>query len=132
MHLLHQFWPQTKNKIFIRCISVKSEGGSATLFVLVALGLFSAVIFSLTRTADRLIAAQRSQFVADDSAINCLLSRTDLMPQRIEAVARLNFAQVVEIDKGSDRCEVAIKVGDVVRRATAVSLGGLDLPTLQR
>jgi hypothetical protein len=47
-------------------------------------------------------------------------------------LAEQNFAQLIETKKLGDKCVVVVKANHVARRAVAVSVEGLDLPTLQR
>jgi hypothetical protein len=47
-------------------------------------------------------------------------------------IAKQNFAQIIETKKLGDKCVVVVETNHVLRRAVAVSVEGLDLPTLQR
>ncbi len=125
---LRRSWLATKYKFFIPSRSSKFESGSAAFFVLITMVLMSAALYSLAHTGTRLINAQQSQFAADSSALGCVLAQQD-SPQEF---AEQNFAHVIEFETSFDRCVVVVEVDNVVRRAAAVSVGGLDLPTLQR
>lgn len=133
---LRRSWLATKSKFFIRSRSSKFESGSATFFVLITMVLMNAVLYSLAHTGTRLINAQQSQFAADSSALGCVLAQQDspqeFAEQIAEQIAEQNFAQVLEFETSFDQCVVVVEVDHVARRAVAVSVGGLDLPTLQR
>ena len=92
------------------------------------MALMSAALYSLAHTGIRLIDAQQSQFAADATAVGCVLAQQD-SPREI---AEQNSAQVIELETFFDQCVVVVEVNHVARRAVAVSVGGLDLPTLQR
>lgn len=94
--------------------------------------LMSAALFSLAQIGTRLINAQQSQFAADSSALGCVLAQQDSPREIAEKIAAQNFAQVLEFKTSFDQCVVVVEVDHVARRAVAVSVGGLDLPTLQR
>jgi hypothetical protein len=47
-------------------------------------------------------------------------------------IAKQNFAQIIETKKFGYKCVVVVETNHVLRRAVAVSVEGLDLPTLQR
>lgn len=96
------------------------------------MALMSAVLYSLAHTGTRLINAQQSQFAADSSALGCVLAQQDAPQEFAEQIAEQNFARVIEFETSFDRCVVVVEVDNVERRASAVSVGGLDLPTLQR
>jgi hypothetical protein len=96
--------------------------------VLITMALMSASLYSLANIGLRLFSAQQSQFAADASAVACVMAQDDLF----QKIAEQNFAQVIEIRKIDEKCIVVVKVNRVVRRAVAVSLDGIDLPTLQR
>ena len=100
------------------------------------MALMSAALYSLAHTGIRLIDAQQSQFVADAAAVGCVLAQQDspreIAKQIAKQIAEQNFAQVIEIETFFDQCVVVVEVDHVARRAVAVSVGGLDLPTLQR
>ena len=88
----------------------------------------SASLYSLAHISLRLFDAQQSQFAADASALACVIAQDDL----VRELAEQNFAQIIETKKLDDKCIVVVKANHVVRRAVAVSVEGLDLPTLQR
>ncbi|MFZ9369397.1 MAG: hypothetical protein ACO3DV_03000 [Ilumatobacteraceae bacterium] len=88
----------------------------------------SASLYSLAHISLRLFDAQQSQFAADASALACVVAQDDL----VRELAEQNFAQLIETKKLDDKCIVVVKANHVVRRAVAVSVEGLDLPTLQR
>ncbi|MDP4695990.1 MAG: hypothetical protein NWS23_06475 [Ilumatobacteraceae bacterium] len=88
----------------------------------------SATLYSLAHISLRLFDAQQSQFAADASALACVVAQEDLA----RIIAEQNFAQIIETKKLGDKCIVVVKANNVVRRAVAVSVEGLDLPTLQR
>ena len=88
----------------------------------------SASLYSLAHISLRLFDAQQSQFAADASALACVVAQDDL----VRELAEQNFAQLIETKKLDDKCVVVVKANHVVRRAVAVSVEGLDLPTLQR
>ena len=96
------------------------------------MALTSAALYSLAHTGIRLIDAQQSQFAADATAVGCVLAQQDSPREIAEQIAEQNFAQVIEIETFFDQCVVVVEVDHVARRAVAVSVGGLDLPTLQR
>lgn len=96
------------------------------------MALMSAALSSLAHTGIRLIDAQQSQFVADAAAVGCVLAQQDSPREIAKQIAEQNFAQVIEIETFFDQCVVVVEVDHVARRAVAVSVGGLDLPTLQR
>ena len=88
----------------------------------------SATLHSLAHISLRLFDAQQSQFAADASALACVVAQEDLARK----IAEQNLAQIIETKKLGDKCIVVVKANHVVRRAVAVSVEGLDLPTLQR
>ncbi len=88
----------------------------------------SATLHSLAHNSLRLFDAQQSQFAADASALACVVAQEDLARK----IAEQNLAQIIETKKLGDKCIVVVKANHVVRRAVAVSVEGLDLPTLQR
>ena len=88
----------------------------------------SATLYSLAHISLRLFDAQQSQFAADASALACVVAQEDLARK----IAEQNLAQIIETKKLGDKCIVVVKANNVVRRAVAVSVEGLDLPTLQR
>ena len=92
------------------------------------MALMSATLYSLAHISLRLFDAQQSQFAADASALACVVAQEDLARK----IAEQNFAQIIETKKLGDKCIVVVKANYVVRRAVAVSVEGLDLPTLQR
>ena len=92
------------------------------------MALMSATLYSLAQISLRLFDAQQSQFAADASALACVVAQEDLA----RIIAEQNFAQIIETKKLGDKCIVVVKANNVVRRAVAVSVEGLDLPTLQR
>ena len=92
------------------------------------MALMSATLYSLAHIGLRLFDAQQSQFAADASALACVMAHEDLARE----IAEQNFAQLIETKKLGDKCVVVVKANHVVRRAVAVSVEGLDLPTLQR
>jgi hypothetical protein len=96
--------------------------------VLITMALMSASLYSLAHISLRLFDAQQSQFAADASALACVVAQDDL----VRELAEQNFAQLIETKKLDDKCIVVVKANHVVRRAVAVSVEGLDLPTLQR
>ena len=96
------------------------------------MALMSAALYSLAHTGIRLIDAQQSQFAADATAVGCVLAQQDSPREFAKQIAEQNFAQVIEIETFFDQCVVVVEVDHVARRAVAVSVGGLDLPTLQR
>ena len=96
------------------------------------MALMSAALYSLAHTGIRLIDAQQSQFVADAAAVGCVLAQQDSPREIAKQIAEQNFARVIEIETFFDQCVVVVEVDHVARRAVAVSVGGLDLPTLQR
>jgi hypothetical protein len=96
--------------------------------VLITMALMSASLYSLAHISLRLFDAQQSQFAADASALACVVAQDDL----VRELAEQNFAQLIETKKLDDKCVVVVKANHVVRRAVAVSVEGLDLPTLQR
>lgn len=99
---------------------------------MITMALMSAALYSLAHTGTRLINAQQSQFAADSSALGCVLAQQDAPQEFAEQIAEQNFAHVIEFETSFDRCVVVVEVDNVERRAAAVSVGGLDLPTLQR
>lgn len=129
---MRRSWLATKYKFFIPSRSSKFESGSATFFVMITMALMSAALYSLAHTVTRLINAQQSQFAADSSALGCILAQQDAPQEFAEQIAEQNFAHVIEFETSFDRCVVVVEVDNVERRAAAVSVGGLDLPTLQR
>ena len=96
------------------------------------MALMSAALSSLAHTGIRLIDAQQSQFVADAAAVGCVLAQQDSPREIAKQIAEQNFARVIEVETFFDQCVVVVEVDHVARRAVAVSVGGLDLPTLQR
>lgn len=96
------------------------------------MALMSAALYSLAHTGIRLIDAQQSQFAADAAAAGCVLAQQDSPREIAKQIAEQNFARVIEIETFFDQCVVVVEVDHVARRAVAVSVGGLDLPTLQR
>ena len=96
------------------------------------MALMSAALYSLAHTGIRLIDAQQSQFAADAAAVGCVFTQQDSPREIAKQIAEQNFAQVIEIETFFDQCVVVVEVDHVARRAVAVSVGGLDLPTLQR
>ena len=96
------------------------------------MALMSAALSSLAHTGIRLIDAQQSQFVADAAAVGCVLAQQDSPREIAEQIAEQNSVQVIELETFFDQCVVVVEVNHVARRAVAVSVGGLDLPTLQR
>jgi hypothetical protein len=92
------------------------------------MALMSATLYSLAHISLRLFDAQQSQFAADASALACVVAQEDLARK----IAEQNFVQIIETKKLRDKCIVVVKANYVVRRAVAVSVEGLDLPTLQR
>ena len=92
------------------------------------MALMSASLYSLANIGLRLFDAQQSQFAADASALACVMAHEDLARE----IAEQNFAQIIETKKLGDKCVVVVKANRVMRRAVAVSVDGLDLPTLQR
>ncbi len=92
------------------------------------MALMSASLYSLGHISLRLFDAQQSQFAADASALACVESQEDSARE----IAKQNFAQIIDVKKLGDKCVVVVKANRVVRRAVAVSVEGLDLPTLQR
>jgi hypothetical protein len=96
--------------------------------VLITMALMSATLYSLANIGLRLFDAQQSQFAADASALACVVAQDDL----VRELAEQNFAQLIETKKLGDKCVVVVKANRVIRRAVAVSVDGLDLPTLQR
>jgi hypothetical protein len=96
--------------------------------VLITMALMSATLYSLAHIGLRLFDAQQSQFAADASALACVVAQDDL----VRELAEQNFAQLIETKKLGDKCVVVVKANRVMRRAVAVSVDGLDLPTLQR
>ena len=92
------------------------------------MALMSATLHSLAHISLRLFDAQQSQFAADASALACVVAQEDLA----RIITEQNFAQIIETKKLGDKCIVVVKANNVVRRAVAVSVEGLDLPTLQR
>lgn len=92
------------------------------------MALMSATLYSLAHISLRLFDAQQSQFAADASALACVVAHEDLARK----IAEQNFAQIMETKKLGDKCIVIVKANRVVRRAVAVSVEGLDLPTLKR
>lgn len=96
------------------------------------MALMSAALYSLAHTGIRLIDAQQSQFAADAAAVGCVLAQQYSPREIAKQIAEQNFAQVIEIETFFDQCVVVVEVDHVARRAVAVSVGGLDLPTLQR
>ena len=92
------------------------------------MALMSASLYSLAHISLRLFDAQQSQFAADASALACVVAQDDL----VRELAEQNFAQLIETKKLDDKCIVVVKANHVIRRAVAVSVEGLDLPTLQR
>lgn len=96
--------------------------------MLITIALMSATLYSLAHISLRLFDAQQSQFAADASALACVVAQEDLA----RIIAEQNFAQIIETKKLGDKCIVVVKANNVVRRAVAVSVEGLDLPTLQR
>lgn len=96
------------------------------------MALMSAALSSLAHTGIRLIDAQQSQLVADAAAVGCVLAQQDSPREIAKQIAEQNFARVIEIETFFDQCVVVVEVDHVARRAVAVSVGGLDLPTLQR
>jgi hypothetical protein len=96
--------------------------------VLITMALMSASLYSLSHISLRLFDAQQSQFAADASALACVVAHDDLARE----IAEQNFAQIIETKNLGDKCVVVVKANRVVRQAVAVSVGGFDLPTLQR
>jgi hypothetical protein len=96
--------------------------------VLITMALMSASLYSLAHISLRLFDAQQSQFAADASALACVVAQDDL----VRELAEQNFAQLIETKKLGYKCVVVVKANRVMRRAVAVSVDGLDLPTLQR
>ncbi len=96
------------------------------------MALMSAALSSLAHTGIRLIDAQQSQFAADAAAVGCVLAQQDLPREIAKQIAEQNFAQVIDLETFFDQCVVVVEVNHVARRAVAVSVEGLDLPTLQR
>ena len=96
--------------------------------MLITIALMSATLYSLAHISLRLFDAQQSQFAADASALACVVAQEDLARK----IAEQNLAQIIETKKLGDKCIVVVKANHVVRRAVAVSVEGLDLPTLQR
>ena len=94
--------------------------------------LMSASLYSLAHTGSRLVSAQQSQFAADASALGCVLVQQNLARETVERIAEQNFAKVLELKTSVDQCVAVVEVDHAVRRAVAVSVTGLDLPTLQR
>ena len=92
------------------------------------MALMSATLYSLAHISLRLFDAQQSQFAADASALACVVAQEDLA----RIIAEQNFAQIIETKKLGDKCIVVVKANHVMLRAVAVSVEGLDLPTLQR
>ncbi len=92
------------------------------------MALMSATLHSLAHISLRLFDAQQSQFAADASALACVVAQEDLARK----IAEQNLAQIIETKKLGDKCIVVVRANHVVRRAVAVSVEGLDLPTLQR
>jgi len=92
------------------------------------MALMSASLYSLAHISLRFFDAQQSQFAADASALACVVAQDDL----VRELAEQNFAQLIETKKLGDKCVVVVKANRVMRRAVAVSVDGLDLPTLQR
>jgi len=89
-------------------------------------------LFSLVHTSNRLLAAQQSQFAADASALGCVLVENDVVQDVLKKIVEQNFAELVEVLIDTDQCVTTVRVDRVERRAIAMSVGGLDLPTLQR
>ena len=96
--------------------------------MLITIALMSATLHSLAHISLRLFDAQQSQFAADASALACVVAQEDLA----RIIDEQNFAQIIETKKLGDKCIVVVKANHVMRRAVAVSVEGLDLPTLQR
>ena len=96
------------------------------------MALMSAALYSLAHTGTRLINAQQSQFAADATAVGCVLAEQDSPREIAKQIAEQNFAQVIDLETFFDQCVVVVEVNHVARRAVAVSVEGLDLPTLQR
>ena len=96
------------------------------------MALMSAALYSLAHTGIRLIDAQQSQFAADATAVGCVFTQQDSPREIAKQIAEQNFAQVIDLETFFDQCVVVVEVNHVARRAVAVSVGGLDLPTLQR
>ena len=96
------------------------------------MSLMSATLYSLAHTGIRLIDAQQSQFAADASALGCILVEKNLAQEKVERIAEQNLAKILELEASVDKCTAVVGVDHVVRRAVAVSVRGLDLPTLQR
>jgi hypothetical protein len=92
------------------------------------MALMSATLLSLVHIGLRLFDAQQSQFAADASALACVMAHEDLARE----IAKQNFAQIIETKKFGYKCVVVVETNHVLRRAVAVSVEGLDLPTLQR
>ena len=92
----------------------------------------NATLFSLAHISQRLFDAQQSQFAADASALACVLAGQDLALATAEDIAQQNFANIVRAEKDADKCIIVAEANRVLRRAVAVSIEGLDLPTLQR
>jgi hypothetical protein len=92
------------------------------------MALMSATLYSLAHISLRLFDAQQSQIAADASALACVVAQEDLARK----IAEQNFVQIIETKKLGDKCIVVVKANYVVRRAVAVSVEGLDMPTLQR
>ena len=100
--------------------------------MLITIALMSATLFSLAHVSQRLFDAQQSQFAADASALACVLAEQDLALATAEEIAQQNFANIVWAEKVADKCIIVAEANRVLRRAVAVSIEGLDLPTLQR
>ena len=99
--------------------------------MLITMLLMGLSLFSLMHTGNRLLDAQQSQFAADASALGCVLVEDDVA-QAVLKIVEQNFAELVEARIDTDQCVMTVRVDRVERRAIAVSVGGLDLPTLQR
>ena len=99
--------------------------------MLITMLLMGLSLVSLINTGNRLLDAQQSQFAADASALGCVLVENDVA-QAVLKIVEQNFAELVEARIDTDQCVMTVRVDRVERRAIAVSVGGLDLPTLQR
>ena len=99
--------------------------------MLITMLLMGLCLFSLMHMGNRLLDAQQSQFAADASALGCVLVENDVA-QAVLKIVEQNFAELVEARIDTDQCVMTVRVDRVERRAIAVSVGGLDLPTLQR
>lgn len=100
--------------------------------MLITMLLMGLSLVSLINTGNRLLDAQQSQFAADASALGCVLVENDVAQDVLKKILEQNFAELVEARIDTDQCVTTVRVDRVKRRAIAVSVGGLDLPTLQR